>query len=280
MSISGGIKFFEPSMNLEVNGSEISASSGDSSAPYCIDRNPSTYWRSVASNDLTTEEIVVTFDEDKTFSRLFLLDHNWKDYNVKYDVAGVWTNFANVSGLDGSVASVVQTTFADNSSYYEFDSITTGSIRIQVTKTQTANQEKYLSQIICTEEIGTLQGYPTISSVDVDRNSRVKKTLSGRYVVQKSEETFGCDLAFKNYPVTSTYNEDIDIAMALHDREESFLVWLCGGRRGTDYFRYTLRGFRLMDVIPMQITKAFKLSYASNVYINAVNASVSMEESI
>ena len=68
--------------------------------------------------------------------------------------------------------------------------------------------------------------------------------------------------------------------LAIHDLDFPFLVWLCGGRRGTQYFNYTLRGFRLKDVYQMQIDKALNLSYTANVTKNSLNAEVSLQESI
>jgi hypothetical protein len=278
-SITGHIKIFEPSKCLAIDGATISASSGDSSSIYALDRNPDTRWRSVDSNDLTTETITVTFDENKTINRLFLVDINWKQFTVQYDNAGTWTNLSSVYGLDGSKASISETAFADNTAYYEFASVTTSGLRIQAVKTQTANQEKYISQIVATQEVGTFLGWPNISDVEVDRNIRSKKTLTGRYSVIKSLETVSFEMAFKDYPSTSTYNADIDLIMQLHDREDPFIVWLCGGRRGA-YFNYILRGWRLKDLFTMQITKSFKLGYSRNIYKNPVNAKVTLEESI
>jgi hypothetical protein len=278
--ISGGVKFFEPCQNLGVDGAVINASSGDSSATYAIDRNPDTTWRSSGSLDVTTETLTITFPETTTIDRLFLLRHNWKEFSVQYYNGSTWVNFANVTGIDGAKASISETTFSDSCAYYEFDEVSTTQLRIQVTKTQVANEEKYVSQIIATRELGTLVGYPQIKGVDVDRNARVKKSISGRYIIQKSDETFGATLDFKEYPSSDVFNVDVELMMDLHDREEPFLVWLCGGRRGSTYFRYTLRGFRLDDVLLMQISKAFKLSYASNIYTNPVNCKVELEEHI
>lgn len=276
-TITGHAKFFEPSMCLDA---DITASTGNSSAIYALDRNPDTKWRSVASTDLVTETLTITFSASKTITRLFLLDHNWKEFTIKYDVAGVWTHFTSVYGLDGSKANLSETAFADTTAYYEFASVATMGIQITVVKTQTANQQKYLAQAIVTSEIGTLLGWPVVKAVESDRNMRVKKTLSGKYVVQKSLETLGFGMDFQNYPSSSTYNADIDVIMALHDREDPFMVWLCGGRRGTNYFTYTLRGWRLKDLPTMQMTQAIQLSYRDNVYKSSLNARVTFEESI
>jgi hypothetical protein len=280
MSITGRIKFFEPSQCLGVNGSEISASSGDSSATYALDRNPDTKWRSVDSDDLTAETITVTFAEDIAISRLLFLDINWKQFTVKYDVAGAWTNFAAVVGLDSTGGALIsETAFSDDSAYYEFTEVTTSAIQITVLKTQVADEQKYCAQIIATTEIGTFLGWPEINAVKLDRNLRKRKTLSGKVSVMKSLESTMIDIRFKDYPSNSTYNADMDIAMELHDRENPFIIWLCGGRRGT-YFNYILRGFRLRDAITVQMTDSMDLSYTSNGYKNQLNASLRLEEHI
>lgn len=278
--ISGGAKFFSPSKCLEVNGATISASTGDNAASYAIDRNAETKWRSLASNDSTTETLTITFNGNQTIDRIFIMDHNWKNFVIQYDVSGTWTHFTSVTGIGGSLANLTQTNYSRSTAYYEFTPITTGLIRIQITTTQVANAEKYCSQIIATEELGTLVGYPDVKDVELDRSSRVTKTISGKVVVQKSIETVDFDLTFKNYPRSDVYNVDIDLMMALHDREDPFLVWLCGGRVGTPYFAYTLRGWRPQDLYLMQVTKAYKLGYTDNIYNNGLNAKVSLEESI
>lgn len=280
MAISGGIKLFDQSYCLLKDGASIDTSTGDPSANYALDRNPFTYWRSVDSDDTITETLEINFPTSKTIDRIFLVDHNFKDFNIKYDLSGAWTHFASVVGINGSLSNITETVFADDTAYYEFTPVTTTKIQINVLKTQVADAEKYISQIIATEELGTLQGYPEITDIDVDRNDRVQKTISGRYVVQKSEESVGFGLNFKDYPVRAPYHPDLDLMMDIFDREDPFMVWLCGGRRGTNYFRYTLRGFRLRDIYTMQVTKPFKLSYSNNIYINQANMKVVFEESI
>lgn len=277
--ITGHPKFFNKSQCLEKDGATIQASSGDASSTYAIDQNPSTVWRSSGSNDTTVETITVTFDS-VAINRIFLLGHNLKDFSIQYDNGGTWTHFSSVVGLDGSKANITETAFSDDTAYYEFAQVTTTQIRITANKTQTANQEKYISQIIVTSELGTLKGFPKVRSVDFDRNSRVKKTLSGYYSIQKSLEVPSFDMEFKDYPATSTYNTDMDLMMTLHDLEDPFLIWLCGGRRGTPYFRYTLRGFRLKDVFQMQISKALKLGYTENIYNNPLNTKIEFESVI
>lgn len=276
----GKIKFFELSSCLAADGASLVASTGSGSATNCLDKNPVTYWRSVGSSDVTSETLEITLSASTTIDRIFVVDHNWKDFTIKYDHSGSWTHFASVTGLDGSKSNITETAFADDTAYYEFTPVTTTKILVTVTKTQTANQEKYVAQIMTTSELGMFAGYPNIKKIEMDRNNRMTTSLSGKVVVMKSIETAAFQIDFKDYPRLSTYSVDFDLVMTLHDRETAFLVWLCGGRRGTGYFGYTLRGFRLKDIYVMQVTKKLDLNYSKNGYMNQLNTAIMLEEHI
>lgn len=274
--ITGGIKFFnENSVNTE-NGSSVSVSTGDSSSDFLLDINAFTFWRSVGSDDLTTETITITMPSSQEIDRIFLIDHNFKNYNIKYDVSGTPTDFTNVLSINSEeLANIDITDYDKNSSYYEFDAVTTNKIYIEIDTTQTVDAEKYISQVVITTEIGTLEGYPEIK-VNKSKNAKKKKSMTGRVFNQKSIETVNINLGFRTYP--SRLQSDIDTIMSLFDLEEPFLTWLCGGREGSDYFNYTLRGFRLKDLIKTTITNDFKDSYSKNIYTGLVNLTVKLDE--
>jgi len=278
MAISGGIKLFNNSLCLLSDGTSMTATSGSASTDFALDRNPLTLWRSVGSDDTTTETLVVTLPSSTTvITRILLLNHNFKQFTIKYNDSAVWTDFANVTGIDGDTATISETTFAHDTAYYEVDSVTTDSIQITVTKSQVVDDEKYLSQIIVTTELGTLQGFPGIKSIDHDRNERTKTMISGKKLIIKSEESFSTKLSFKNYP--PSFAADLDLMITLFERDTNFLMWLCGGRYDTSvHFRYVIRGFRLRDVKTVQIEKPFKVGYSKNIYIDSINFDVNFEE--
>ena len=280
MAITGGVKFFDTNVALFQNDAEATASTGDAAANRAIDRNPITKWRSVGSGDTITETFTITFDGTKTIDRVAVVDHNFKEFTIKYDVAGVFTDFTTVVGIGGALGGgISETTFSEDTAYYEFDSVSTTRIQLSITKTQTADEEKKMSQVIATAELGTLQGFPVVNGFKSTRNQRTRKVLSGRSVIQKSNETVSFRLDFKNYPPSLAIN-DFDLMYQLFDREANFSVWLCGGKFGTDNFRYTLRGFRLKDFYEMQVARDFRTSYSKNVYINVLNLRVDLEEAV
>lgn len=278
MSITGGIKFFQKSMCLLQDGAIATASSGDASSDRCIDRNPISYWRSVGSNDMTTESIEIEFNEAKTFDRILLQDHNFKAYSVQYFNGSIYVDFTSVVGIGGALASILETAYARDTSYYEFDEVTSTKIKILVDTTQVADAQKYLNQAIVTAEMGTLTGYPEIKNTELARGLRTEKMLSGRMLTFKSDETFRTQLDFKEYP--PSLSNDIDLVFSLADTEDTFLIWICGGRTGSPYFRKQMRGYRLRDIIPVQLTASLKPIYSQNVYNNTVNFSAVFQESV
>lgn len=278
MSITGGLKLFNRSMCLYEDGTTIVASSGDAAGPRCLDRNPISYWRSVGSSDVTTEELEITFTEAKTFDRIFLIDHNFESFNIQYFDGATYQHFANVTDIDGSQSNITETTYSRDTSYFEFTEVTSTKIRIQVTTTQVADDQKYLNQVIVTSEMGTLQGYPQIKGLELSRNLRTEKMLSGRSLTFKSDEFFKVQLDFKDYP--PSLSADIDLIFSLHDIEDTFLIWICGGKTGSSYFRKQMRGYRLRDVISVQLTASIKPIYSDNVFVNAVNFSAQLQEAV
>ncbi len=276
MTITGGVKFFKRNTALFGSGTTAVASTNSASANNILTNRQLTYWQSIGSDDLTTETITITFNKTVTIDRILLNRINFKQFTVQYDLSSVWTDFTSVVGIDGSfVGGISETTFGDETAYYEFDSISTTGIQITATTTQTADREKIIYNLFTTEELGTLEGFPQISPIDPTRNPREDFGLSGLLNAQKGYEVVNFSMAFNNYPSQS----DMDLLTTLHDSDDSFLVWLCGGRRGVNYFRYNIKGYGLRDIYNMQTSGGIKPSYPNSITINAPNNSISFVQS-
>jgi len=284
MAITGGIKIFKDNEALISKSVTAAASpSGDPSADFILDRNVLTHWRSVGSDDTTTETLTITFPGAITIDRIHILDHNFEDFDIMYDGGAGFVNFTNVIGLDGAViGGIIETAFADDSAYYEFDSATLGGafqIRIRANTTQVTDAEKFLNQLVASEELGTFNGFPSVNPV-ASRNSRISTALSGRLSIQKANETLSVSLGFDSYPASGDFVQDWTIVYTLFDREETFLVWISGGIRGITKFGVPIRAFRLRDVKAMQITDDFSSTYRDNIYVNPINLELNMAEVI
>jgi hypothetical protein len=279
MGITGGIKFFERSSALYKDGTTATSDYASASANNMLTNNQRVYSQSVGANDdTTTVTWTVTYNKSVTIDRVILNRINFKSFTVKYDLASVWTDFTNVVGLDGALGGgITESSFSDETAYYEFDSITTTGIQITATETQSADAEKIIYNLFTTAELGTFEGFPGISALNFSRNAKSATVLSGLANIQKGFDVLGgCTLTFSNYPKQA----DIDLLTTLYDREESFLVWFCGGRRGTTYFRFNNKGFGLRDIFNMQTPGVLTPSYPGSIYINAPNASIDLVESV
>lgn len=278
MTITGGIKFFARSSALFKDGTTAIASTNSVSANNILTNNQRVYWQSSGSDDLTTETITITYNQTVTIDRVLLNRINFKEFTVKYDLASVWTDFTNAVGLDGSTASgnIAEVAFADDSAYYEVDSISTTGIQITATTTQTADQEKIIYNLFTTQELGTLEYPPQITPLPFTRNPRSSVNLGGSANIQKGFETVGLSLEFTSHPSQS----DMNLLTTLHDRDKSFLVWLCGGKRSTSDFRFQVKGYRLRDIFNMQTPGPITPGFPNSIYINAPNNSINLVQSV
>jgi hypothetical protein len=165
---------------------------------------------------------------------------------------------------------IVETAFADDTSYYEFDPVTTTQLQIVINKTQVADAEKYIATVFPTTELYTLSGYPKVTGATLSPNARAIQMLSGRNRIIKQPQAFSVTLGFSNYPVL-TYGADIDAMLGLIDRETPFYIWLCGGRRGATYFSYAVRTWRLKDCYRVQTDSQFSAEWTANLYKSGQN---------
>jgi hypothetical protein len=277
MTITGGIKFFERSSALFTNGTTAAASTNSAAANNILTNRQLVYWQSIGSDDTTTETITVTFNKTVTIDRILLNRINFKEFTVKYDVTGTPTDFTNVVGLDGSlVGGISETAFADETAYYEVSSISTTGLYLTIAKTQVVDAEKIIYNLFTTVELGTMQVYAKVNGLQFNRNSKTAPVLSGLNNVQKSFDVGAFGLVFKSHPSQS----DMDLITTLYDEENSFLVWLCGGRRSSPYFRFDIKGYRLRDILNMQTTGAITPNYQGNILVNAPNNSIRFVPSI
>lgn len=269
MNKQGGVSFFDKSLCLFKDGATATATSNTAARNFPLGTNKYYQWESAGSDDSTTETISISLPSVKSVSRIFVLGHNLKDFSITSPDG----SFTNVTSLDGEgITGISETSYSRNMAYYEFDSIDLDQISLVMNTTQSADDEKTVNQIILTNEIGSLKGFPAITNVTIDKNLIKDKTITGRSIIEKGFEVADFSMRLTNYP----YQSDIDILDLLHERENPFLVWLCGGK--PDNFRIKQRGWRLEDVYQMQIDSDLRNGYQNNVYSLGATGRYGFEE--
>ncbi len=247
-----GIKFFKKNILDLTNllptftvADTVATDTGTAYTSLMRNRNNNSGWATTGSADAGSTTMIVSFNETRSFSDLLFVGHNWKNYNCKYFDG---TQYSDFSTIINETANTVSTT------YYNFNEVSTTGLQLKINGTQTANQDKYLKQFVCTEILGTFSVEPQVMPV-MNKNRKTTQFLSGKSFVSKSTGAFNCRIKM---PVVSN-DADLTLIESLFDTYEGFLVWLCGGN--TSQFETVRQGFRLQDIFMCDLTNDYEASF-------------------
>lgn len=184
---------------------------------YLFDRNTTPlYQTSGANNDSTTESLYIYFYQGgilqvRPIDTVVLRNYNWKEWSVNYWNGSSWSAIAS------------QTTDVLSDRYVGTPYINTSSLRIDITKTKTPNQEKTIGEIIvCT----TLLPCDDMSSYDPKWRERSKEIVLGDgsihkvYTKDKSGRLSKYEAALKFHYLSKATR---DALKAIKDTGEPFL---------------------------------------------------------
>jgi len=245
----------------------LNVSSGDTKKENMYDQDKDSYWVSIGSDDTTTESIEVEFNNVQSINRLIIMS-NFKQFNIQYDNSG-WVDFSNVysTKLDSPASSINYTNNAQEVRYFEFDTVTTTKIRIQVTKTFVIDDQKKLYEFQITKEIGTfiedVTSAPNRYTCFPEMAKAVILTKSnyGSIRITKSKKYKG---VFKIKELMETNDQNIINSMF---EEGQFIIYPCGADN-----QYTQKGWRLQDfynvVIVKELTGNFAIGRDSSIGTN------------
>lgn len=277
MSLTGGVSFFEKSKILYDESASATASSNSANANLALGNDKFFKWESNGSSDGDTQTLTITPNNTITASRLFILGHNLKDFTVSVtgqNITGLESGFTADFGGAATLVSgdIDQDDLSTDTAYYEFDSVSITELVISATHTQVADEEKRITQVILTDEIGTLTGYPEINGVSIDPDLKSQETIAGGFHIERGRENASFDMRLSTYPL----QDDVDILDGLFDRTDPFLVWLCGGK--PNQFTRKTRGWRAEDLYQMKVENTLNNGYFRNVYSLGVNQRYSFKQ--
>jgi hypothetical protein len=230
MAITGGIKTFEQPV-----GAVITANTNNSTAAFMLKADNRVNW-----NGGSSDTISLSFGST-SINRIIIAEHNLENYTIQYDNNGVMTDFTNITSLTGAISKIDATAYSSNTSYYEFDPVTTNKIELIFSANSTNAK---ISFLCITTEIGTFEFDPKIKDSQ-DRNIIQRKDINKRYMPSYGLTTFKTSLSWKN----NNSQADCDLITKLHNRINPFLIWLSGGKVGqTEGIAVDRQGMRLHDV--------------------------------
>lgn len=255
MPVTGAIKFFKRSYSSSTDG----ASTDPEAARNLLSSDSLYYFESDGP-----AQVSIFLSRLAAIDRLIIVDTN----AVSITVNGI----QNVIDQEINDVSFPYSP-VDTTTYFEFDEIMT--TLVEVTLTPPENEQLYCQQIIATQEIGTLEGYPRVSAFNVTNNEIKNKTNTGLVHITKQSkilQTFS--LGLTAYPG----QHDVTLLERLYQQSESFLLWPCGGSSGQRYFNVNQEGWRLQDIYNVQTTGVASRRFNKNFHKGGVNSRVKFVE--
>ena len=189
------------------------------------------YYSENMASDLTTSSIVITFDETTSVSRIALKDTNAKEFRLFYNGAT-----ANSFSLLEAHTTTSSFTSNDNGSlYFRFATLAVSSVTLEIKKTITADQEKFLGEFIISDLQLELERIPSADGY----NPRI---VPKQIVHKLSDGGTRIHNVRKKYSTTIKLDyiseDQRDELRALYDLNEAFLFCPFGTATGWDGILY------------------------------------------
>lgn len=264
------IKFFKQnkvdlvSPNIDITVTDSTAlSTGDAIADRVRNRSNRSAWRTTGSTDAGTTTLTVSMGDALFIDRLVLVKHNFKSFTVKYWNGLIYQDFSTP---------INETTNTLETNYYEFDNVAASKIQIIINGTQTADEDKYLYQLLVTEQEGQLDAWPEIKKPTHVRNVKKTTMLSGKTNLLESVGRFSCQLSVGYWKD----EDDLVLVEKLYLGRRPMLVWLCGGDE--DQFGSVRAGYRLEDFYLMRPTNDYIPEWVNYVYTTGLKLDIKLDE--
>lgn len=207
-------------------------------------RNNFSGWSTTDSTDAGVTTMTVFLGDEVEINRIFLVLQNFKDYTVKHRLGGgAFSDFSTP---------IAETTNTGATKLHTFNNVTVDEIQIIINKTFVLDDDKRMTQLILTSEIGQLVTQMKIERVRLTKNRKFKRSLSGKGRVSRSIGGF----AF-NMQKTNIINQaDIDLIQEFYSSFNGFIVWLSAS--DTTQFRVQTEPYRLQDIFLVQLANEYE----------------------
>jgi hypothetical protein len=250
----------------------VATDTGADYVDYLRNRSNDSGWGTTDSTDAANTQIDIDMGEESDINRILLLRQNFKAYTIQYSTDDVtYSNFSTSINVSGN---------SEADKYHTFNTVAARYIRIIVTGTFVTNDDKYCSQIIITESIGSLSTIqPHIADVEFGRNRRFIKTVSGKGRVKRNVGAASFTLR-KNNVTDAT---DLSLLETLHDYHNGFIVWPNGdantNQSAANAAILNARIFwRRQDVFTMNIASELKPEFNTGRYAFGMDQEIDFRE--
>ena len=241
----------------------VASDNGQSISNFMRNRNLTSAWITTESNDSANTMIECIISDTSTVSDIFLVVHNFKDFDIDYFDGVAWVNIASVTGNIDDFYHAELTT-----------PVITTKVRVIIYSTIIADSDKILTRLIITSKMGVGQ----FSSWPVVKNSTqglIKKDsvmLSGKHRISQSVGSYSVRLDWKGV----TTQDDVDIIEQMFLGRKSFLLWISGGSE--TQFRFKITGYRRKDFYTVKPRKDYIADFYKGIYSAMLTQGIDLVE--
>lgn len=244
----------------------IAENAGQEFVNFMRNRNNYSAWLTTESTDAANTEILVEFGDGRFLDNILIILHNLKSYSIQYrNGISSWTNFSTPINVTNST---------DSSTTHTFDLVTATDVRIIITGTQVADDDKIITQLIMTQLLGQFEGWPVLKKPTISTNKRKSKMLSGKTRIVESLETFSCALDVRQWRI----QEDNDILEKIYFQREGVLMYINADH--PEQFFLDIKGYRKEDIFLVRPTDDFKVELTKGLYDAGLKRSIRLAEVI
>lgn len=247
-------------VNVEMSVTDpVATNSGVVFLDYLRNRNSTSLWATTGSSDAANTEIIADMKSATTLNRIVVVGHNLKSYTLDYWNGVAWVNI------------ITETDDLETTTFLSFPAITTDKIRLTINGTKIIDDDKYIKQLILTQDIKRMEAYPMVTP-KLTHNMRVTKMLSGKSNIVESVGAFSTKLT-----VNVLNNEsDINLAETLFNYRKGYLISMSGGDE--DQFNTAIEPFRKQDIYLVRMRKEFTPAPPKGLYDLGIKLNIELIE--
>lgn len=216
------------------------------------DRSNDTFWVTETLAGATDVEVEYDLQDALTVDTFVVTLCQSNEISLEWSDDGVSWTFAVVAETNNANSSVGDDIDNEDVSgqtdiYYKIETQTRRYWR--VTFHQLISTTARASQVVLTEELGQLEGYPIVRGNSFDRNLNNSKVLSGKRSITQSNGGYSFSTQVRVYNVEA----DLLLLESLFLTNQDFVVWLAAGESA---IQIPLKGWRFEDLLTVKVTNS------------------------
>lgn len=190
-----------------------------------FDRDTRTKWTTVGYGTTTSTVLSIEFATATSIDKIFIQNHNLKQFRVFYNSITASTFTPNIS----------ETTNSATSNYYDVATTTVNSIQIQVDRATTADTEKMIGELYVGSLMLAFEQNPASGNYTpiVDREQVVHKMPNGGVAIFNVADKFEAKISLKY--IASTFESSL---RNVYDTGTTFVFVPFGTTTAWDGFAY------------------------------------------